>query len=239
MTVYQGRTAAKIERPKPARSLPAHLSVDFDDRRFEFQGTPAQPGRRGIEPAQTAYVQRLQTTLGNRQVQRMFAPGARAIQRITDEALAARADAAAAPTATAEREIGFMTMKRKNIHLTGEDKYGHWWTELGGESYGWWPKYPLGGGLGGLWDTLTGVEGELNGQTSFGGTPTRDPHHGDSGETEFHPRLRGTKTDAQVRDDVRAFARAYHGEWRWTLGWGQNCHTFQKALMAHVGLVEP
>lgn len=34
-------------------------------------------------------------------------------------------------------------VKRKHIHLTGDDKYGHWWTEIGpSESYGWWPKNP-------------------------------------------------------------------------------------------------
>ncbi|MBM3235927.1 hypothetical protein FJZ31_06465 [Candidatus Poribacteria bacterium] len=147
------------------------------------------------------------------------------------------------PLPQSGRILDFMTMKRKNISLKGDDKYGHWWTEMNGEndeSYGWWPKYPLGGGLGGLWRTLTGVEGELNGVTSFGGTSTKDPHHGDSADQEFHPKLVvPTKPDTQVKDEVRSFARAYKGEWRWTLGWGQNCRTFQKSLMSVVGLKEP
>ncbi len=71
-------------------------------------------------------------------------------------------------------------VKRNNIHLTGDDKYGHWWTELGpGESYGWWPKNPVG-----LVDTFGGTEGEL----------------------------------------------------RWTFGAGQNCHTFQEAMLVNSGV---
>ena len=46
------------------------------------------------------------------------------------------------------------------------------------------PKYPVN-----TTDTLLGVEGELNGQTSFGGTPTKDPHHGDRAEDTFNPKL--------------------------------------------------
>jgi hypothetical protein len=134
------------------------------------------------------------------------------------------------------RTLNFITMKRKHIALTGEDKYGHWWTEVdGGESYGWWPKYSVSG----LWETLTGVEGELNGITSFGGTATKDPHHGDSANDDFHPELTNSKTDTQVKSEIRSFASSYSGEWRWTFGWGQNCHTFQKSLMSKVGLVEP
>ena len=41
-----------------------------------------------------------------------------------------------------------ITMKRKHIHSKGDDKYGHWWFEIGdirdadSESYGWWPEHP-------------------------------------------------------------------------------------------------
>jgi hypothetical protein len=134
------------------------------------------------------------------------------------------------------RTLNFITMKRKHIALKGDDKYGHWWTEIdGSESYGWWPKYPVSG----LWETLTGVDGELNGITSFGGTATTDPHHGDSASDTFHPKLTNSKTDTQVKAEIRLFASSYSGEWRWTFGWGQNCHTFQKSLMSTVGLVEP
>ena len=47
------------------------------------------------------------------------------------------------------REVQLVVMKRKHICLTGEDKYGHWWFEIGdaadpnSESYGWWPVSPL------------------------------------------------------------------------------------------------
>jgi hypothetical protein len=43
------------------------------------------------------------------------------------------------------RQVTMVTIKRKHIKLTGQDKYGHWWFEIGdasapdSESYGWWP----------------------------------------------------------------------------------------------------
>ncbi len=134
------------------------------------------------------------------------------------------------------RKLRFITMKRKHIELSGSDKYGHWWTEIDGkESYGWWPKYQVG-----FKGTMLGVEGELNGMTSFGGTRTQDPHHGDSAPDTFHPVLKDpTKTNAQVEAEIRTFASSYSGEWRWTFGFGQNCHTFQESLMDNVGLEEP
>jgi hypothetical protein len=128
-------------------------------------------------------------------------------------------------------------MKRKHINLFADDKYGHWWFELdGSESYGWWPKYHVG-----LRDTFFGTEGELNGQTTYGGTPTRDPHQGDSAEEEFHPVVSRSdgRSDAEIKQCLRSFARAYSGEWRWTFGAGQNCHTFQEAAMNHCHLCKP
>jgi hypothetical protein len=131
-----------------------------------------------------------------------------------------------------------IVMKRKDIDFGGDDKYGHWWTELNGnESYGWWPKYPLGPLPGSAWKTLTGVEGELNGQTTHGGTPTLDPHHGDPADEVFHPTIIDpSKPETTAIDECRSFATSYSGEWRWTLGWGQNCHTFQEQMMEKVGL---
>ncbi len=126
-----------------------------------------------------------------------------------------------------------ITVKRNHIHLNGEDKYGHWWTELGpNESYGWWPKNPVG-----LVDTLGGTEGELNGQTSFGGTPTKDPHHGDAGEEVLNVVIDDpSKDENTVKQEMRDFANGYSGEWRWTFGGGQNCHTFQKAMLNNSGV---
>ena len=49
------------------------------------------------------------------------------------------------------RIIQTITMKRKHIHLTGLDPFGHWWFEIGNpnnpvsESYGWWPAIPFPG----------------------------------------------------------------------------------------------
>ena len=143
--------------------------------------------------------------------------------------------ASSSKTGGSRTPIPSIIVKRKNIHLAGEDKYGHWWTEIasGGESYGWWPKYPVG-----FWGTLTGVDGELNGQTSFGGSPTRDPHHGDSAEETFSVECTDpSKTPAAIEGEIRAFAASYSGEWRWTFGWGQNCRTFQTALLSNSNLV--
>jgi|GEM_PF-1450459 len=144
------------------------------------------------------------------------------------------------------RILDWINIKRNEIHLSGVDKYGHYWIEiLDGpdgdpvESYGWWPKYPLNSDLTGVINTLVGVQGELNGITSFGGSETRDPHHGTTAETEFHPILMNELTNEQVLDKIHEFVRDYRGEWRWTFGGGQNCQTFQTDLMNYVGLAEP
>jgi hypothetical protein len=139
----------------------------------------------------------------------------------------------------APRTVNFVEIKRNNIHFSprlGTD-YGHFWTEIDGtESYGWWPDHcPVT-----LYETLFGTGGDLNGVAGCGGTSrTQDPHHGETADRAFHPVLTVPKTDATVRSDIRSFANAYSGGWRWTFGYGQNCRTFQASLMASVGLAEP
>ncbi len=140
---------------------------------------------------------------------------------------------------SAFREVVSVRMKRKHITLVGDDKYGHWWFEIGdpiepeSESYGWWPLTPVG-----LWETMGGVVGELNGQTYFGGRRSRDPRHGTEGDESFHPfvPVADPRTDDQIAECLRRFALAYHGEWRWVFGVGQNCQTFQEQAMRHCGL---
>lgn len=135
------------------------------------------------------------------------------------------------------REVLSIEMKRKNIDIGAEDKYGHWWFEIDGkESYGWWPKAGVG-----LKETFGGTDGELNGQSNFGGTSTTDPHHGDSAGEQFHPTVKADdpRTDEQIKQCLRNFANSYSGGWRWTFGAGQNCHTFQEAAMEHCGLSMP
>lgn len=122
-----------------------------------------------------------------------------------------------------------ITMKRKNIRLIGGDRYGHWWVEMGAESYGWWPKYPVS-----IIDTFRGVAGELNGQTSFGGTPTRDPHHGDAALETFNPKLTSDCSCNEAVKCIRSFANSYSGSWSWP--WGQNCHSFQTSMMSSCNL---
>lgn len=144
---------------------------------------------------------------------------------------------ACVPCPGIRREISCITMKRKNIALKGDDKYGHWWVEIDGtESYGWWPQYPVT-----PIDTLQGVKGELNGTVSFQGSRNEDPHHGDTADEEFHPYVDccDRRTDEEIKKCLRKFATSYSGEWRWTFGSGQNCHTFQEEAMKHCGLQKP
>jgi hypothetical protein len=145
-------------------------------------------------------------------------------------------------------------MKRNHIRLTGPDKYGHWWFEIGdhvdpgSESYGWWPEQRFDGHpLADLFRTLTSVPGALNGEPGFWppGEATRDPHHGDLAEEEFHPLVRNadTRTDEEIADCLRTFARGFAAarvrRWRWTFGAGPNCQTFQEDAMRHCGLWHP
>lgn len=140
------------------------------------------------------------------------------------------------------REVKLITLKRKQMDPFGQqDKYGHWWFEIGdptdlaSESYGWYPMFDPS-----LYGTLSGVPGELNGQTSFNGTPTTDPDHGTQADEAFHPvvPITDTRTDAQIADCLRAFAQQYSGYWQWSLGAGQNCRTFQWEALKHCGLRE-
>lgn len=182
-----------------------------------------------------------------------------------------------------------VVLYRRHIDLGGRDQFGHWWTVIDDtESFGWWPKYPLGhpnnragppppppaelppdppiteriqhfadtiyhsaqSALYSLREsrpaqTLRGVEGELNGRTSFGGSARRygdaenlDPHHinGDLGDVRYQPVVARPTDPVPIKDRMRAFANAYDGGWSWRLELGNNCHTFQKSLVAECGL---
>lgn len=132
-----------------------------------------------------------------------------------------------------QQQIEGIKVYRKEIDIGGEDKYGHWWIEIDGvESYGWWPKEPVG-----LGDTLFGTAGELNGQTSFGGTPTMDPHplYGKyEGADAYNVYGDLTVSKAQYAAMIRGYAQSYSGSWSWPIG--QNCHSFQKGLLDQLGL---
>ena len=110
-----------------------------------------------------------------------------------------------------------------------EKVYGHWWVEMGAESYGWWPVPKVSG----IWETIRGVPGELNGVTHHRtpdgrGTATIDPHHGDKTDTYAADRLEdgwilnsymqaGPKkrtrcckvTSGDVKNCIRGFAKDY------------------------------
>jgi RHS repeat-associated protein len=129
-----------------------------------------------------------------------------------------------------QKKIPGIQVFRKNIDVLGDDKYGHWWVEVDGkESYGWWPKEKVGPK-----GTLLGVEGELNGQTSFWGSPNRDPHQGDRGAGVNVFDVYGTKSKAKIVDEIRNYASSYNGKWSWPFG--QNCHTFQKQMLDEIEL---
>lgn len=123
-----------------------------------------------------------------------------------------------------------------------EDPYGHWWIEMGSESYGWWPK-----GTVNFFQTVISVPGILNAGQA------RDPHHGDTPNTSFNPQ-RATfsgynfwsndqlqygpdpkpcckkATESQIKNCIRSFATSYKG--RWSYPWGPNCHTFVNDAMS-------
>jgi hypothetical protein len=132
-------------------------------------------------------------------------------------------------------ECSNVLVKRKNKDIFNLE-YGHWWLERGSESYGWWPK-GLSEKMGEqatlteqLWNTFTGVEGELNGVTDYrGGTLTRDPHHGDPYDEIIDVYILSHRTRDEAWEDLRTFAQSYEAGWSWPFG--DNCNTFQMDML--------
>ena len=163
-------------------------------------------------------------------------------------------------TITIKRKtIKWKQLVRENVFkkLEGEeeDAYGHWWVELGNESYGWWPAKGVD-----LLSTLTGVPGYLNGTLDAHAagiaSMTRDAHHGDTADYEFHPVLNTgiffstfmkygkekekkccNVTEDGIKSCIRKFASSYSGSWSYP--WGQNCHSFQEEMMDMCCIKEP
>lgn len=137
----------------------------------------------------------------------------------------------------APRTLLFVTVKRDNP--TWRDLYGHWWVEVGEESWGWWPRaVPVG-----LRQLATGSDGVLNGVGLLGrsGTWHRDAQHGQAAAHSFHPVLLEPIPDDEVRTRLRTYAHAYRGEWRWA--WTRRtqhdtCRSFQDGLLRAAGLTE-
>ena len=134
------------------------------------------------------------------------------------------------------RVLPNVTVKRINPRVG--DTFGHWWIEVDGvESYGWWPnRCPIR-----VRDFLFGTSGGVNGLTGScaGGTSMTDPHHGERAQHAFHPTLVVRKSDRRVRHELRTFAQAFAGEWRYsTKPTSNDCRSFQVRLLQAVGLDE-
>lgn len=153
---------------------------------------------------------------------------------------AARPAPATPPVETsygAPRTLLYVTVKRDNP--SWRDLYGHWWVEVGEQSWGWWPRaVPLG-----LRQVLFGSDGVLNGVGLLGraGTWERDASHGLAAAHSFHPVLVEPISDDEVRARLQAYAQAYRGRWRWA--WSsrtahETCRSFQDGLLAAAGLSE-
>jgi hypothetical protein len=136
------------------------------------------------------------------------------------------------------RVLTWAVVKRIDPQLL--NTWGHWWIELDDkESYGWWPSpCPMGwkGAMLGSGGCLNGIDGDN------GGTTTRDAYHGEEPDHWFHPTLVVSKSDDQVRAEIRAFAQSYVGGFRWQWWWlrepAENCRTFQDEMFRVVGLFE-
>jgi hypothetical protein len=134
------------------------------------------------------------------------------------------------------RVLPFVTVKRINPRVG--DTFGHWWVEIDGtESYGWWPeRCPIR-----VRDFFFGSSGSINGLrgSCTGGTVMTDPHHCEPAQHSFHPTLLVRKSDRRVRRDIRTFAQAFAGEWRYsTKPTSNDCRSFQVRLLQAVGLDE-
>lgn len=90
--------------------------------------------------------------------------------------------------------------------------------------------------------TLGGVEGELNGVTSFGGISEpgkyKDPHAAahDEGDEVYQPVRNDCFELSDIKKSVIDFALGYTGSWSWRFEAGNHCHTFQKKLMVQCKL---
>jgi hypothetical protein len=144
------------------------------------------------------------------------------------------------------KRVDGIEVLRKEIDLFADDKYGHWWIELfdetttstgktrsNEESYGWWPSKHVG-----IKETISGVPGDLNGRKVFGGTKTKDAHHGDRDKNvnvyEVYIETIDGRTAEDIKQEIRDFANNYSGNWSWPSG--QNCHSFQEELLKKVKL---
>jgi len=147
-----------------------------------------------------------------------------------------------------KRQFNKIVFKRKNVlwrlimkenafgkELTQEerrrDTYGHWWVEIGDESYGWWPERPLSGPV----DTIKGVGGFLNGFNNANTSNSRDLDHGQMADEVFVMIV--AKEDARTPEDIikiiQDFAESYSAGWSYPARSPkyENCHTFQEQMI--------
>lgn len=123
-----------------------------------------------------------------------------------------------------------------NLFSQNWDLYGHSWIELGeDESYGWWPNWPSNRLL--FMGMLFGVPGDLNGQNTLCGTPTKDPHHCDRsrGVKIFDLYTNDDRTSDEIKKQIRNYVNNHSGAWSWPLG--LCCHSFQKKMLKELNIV--
>lgn len=115
-------------------------------------------------------------------------------------------------------------------------EYGHWWLEVGeDESYGFWPRDPVGG----LLPTFFGVPGAVDSRR-FCPNPRRDGHHGDrgSGIQELDVWAPIDIDEHKLLVQARVFADGFRANWAWpaTPLTGENCHSLQEKLLKALNL---
>ena len=135
------------------------------------------------------------------------------------------------------RQVSSVCVKRLHPRVRPFD-IGHWWFELGDdESYGWWPEHGI---------TRTDfvlrreVPGILNGSVTLA-VLSIDGKHGVDGDEEFYPLVAkdDRRSNLQIMECLRGFAREFGNKNKPIYKWGQDCHTFQEEALSHCDLIIP
>lgn len=136
-----------------------------------------------------------------------------------------------------ESPVKSITIKRDELKDMKGGGWGHYWIEMGDESYGFWPTDMVPD----LPSAVFGVPGSINRGRVVNGKP-QDPDHGEDADKEFHPVVSCSdpRSDAEIEECIRAFAKNFkETTWSYPAIAGEHCQSFQKSAMKHCGLGEP